>query len=1011
MTDSVSASQQQNEDDLLWQQLKRIPAFRALLRSVEARFYNAVDFTQPILDVGCGDGHFAEVTFDHPITAGIDPWWNPLKKAQASQVYELPLQAMGNYLPYADHTFASAFSNSVLEHIPDIQPVLNEVSRVMQPGAPFVITVPSNYFTEFLGGAGFFDRLGLDGLGDSYRTAFNRLSRHAHTDPPEVWAERLALAGFTIERWQYYFSKEALHTLELGHAQGVPSAVLHALTGHWILGPWKSNLRRTEQWVRPYYEEEFPQHGAYLFFLARKTADEPLPPTLPPPHPYSLSELEPATPALGAENGQAVAATALPPVEESERPDETEAGVSSEEDVQEEKSSSQGARLLVPGFLVALTLLFAYQGQSALRAAPQQPAGGIRWFAFSAIALLLLLWFERSASTAGSRSWHWPKISAIPARRWLYLPALLLTFFAFRMASSPDYLNPLVAIGLWVAAAALAGYSLSQEDEQEEEPAVQRDKKAQMFTIKTSVLLFLAALLLRVYDLANHPFILNGTEASIGLEALNVLSGIRDNPFGTGWLTNPSLPFFLLAVPLRLFGASTEALRMLSTVVGALTVPVLFVIGQRLYGRAVALVAAILLAGSHFHIHFSRLGMTNAWDALLTLLALGTIAIAWQKQPQHNRDTWLFAGVAVGLSAYLYTSSHLLPIMLLLLGLILFILDRDTLRRQWRHGAAMAALALVIALPQMLHYQASPGIFLERANALGILDSQSGWLSEEAVRSGATQMQLLGEQFWSAALAFNATIDTGTSYGPMVPLLNFLAGLLAVLGLILALFRLRQISYSILVVWIVVTVIFAGTLLQNPPNSHRYIIAAPALSLLAAIALNELVKAVTRQGSEQDATSSSSTSSRAAMAYLPILLLAAIAIAVYDVGFYFGTYRYEHSFGDRNTEIADGMAKHLSNLQGDWVAQFYGPPGMYVSFPTIPFLANEFEEGVNLFDVPQAGAPLSGYEADNQVFFFLPERLSELEQLRATYPSGSEQRFSGYYADPLFYVYEVSGHP
>ncbi len=1009
MTESTTAPQPHDSDDLLWQQLKRVPAFRALLRSVEARFYHAVDFPQPILDVGCGDGHFAGVTFDHPITAGIDPWWNPLKKAQESQVYELPLQAMGNYLPYADHTFASAFSNSVLEHIPDIQPVLNEVGRVMQPGAPFVITVPSNYFSEFLGGAGFFDRLGLDGVGDSYRKAFNRISRHAHTDPPEIWAERLALAGFTIERWQYYFSKEALRTLELGHAQGVPSAVLHALTGHWILGPWKSNLRRTEQWVRPYYEEEFPQQGAYLFFLARKTADEPLPPALPLPHPYSLSELEPSDPLLKAENGQAPASTALPRTEAIEQPDETGTPAPFEED-DRETSSSQGSRLLVPGFLVALTLLFAYQGQSALRTAPQQPTDGIRWFAISAIALLLLLWFERSTSAAGRRSWHWPEISAVPARRWLYLPALLLAFFAYRLASSPDYLNPLVAIGLWVAAAALAGYALSREDDQAEQPAAQPHRDAQMFTIKICVLLFLAALLLRVYDLANHPFILNGTEASIGLEALDVLNGVRDNPFGTGWLTNPSLPFFLLAVPLRLFGASTETLRLLSALVGAVTVPVLFVIGQRLYGRAVGLVAAVLLTGSHFHIHFSRLGMTNVWDALLTLLALGTIAIAWQKRAGRNRGTWLTAGVAVGLSAYLYTSSHLLPIMLLLLGVILVILDRDTVKQQWREVLAMGALALVIALPQLLHYQGAPGIFMERANALGILDTQSGWLSEEAVRSGATQVQLLSEQFWKAALAFNATIDTGTSYGPMVPLLNFLFGLLAALGFILALFRLRQVSYSILVVWIVVTVLFGGALLQNPPNSHRFIIAAPALALLAAAALNKLVRAVTGQGSEQDFAAPAGAG-RAAQAYLPILMLVAIAIAIYDVGFYFGTYRYEHSFGDRNTEIADGMAKYLNGLQGEWVAQFYGPPGMYVSFPTIPFLANGFQQGINLFDVPEAGAPVSGYETDSQVFFFLPERLGELEQLRASYPSGSEQSFSGYYADPLFYVYKVNNNP
>ncbi|MEZ4643748.1 MAG: class I SAM-dependent methyltransferase [Chloroflexota bacterium] len=245
-------------DDLLWRQLKTIPAFRAILRAVEARFYHQVELPEPLLDVGCGDGHFAQMTFDHPLTAGIDPWWGPLQKAQRSEQYTQVLQSMGDKLPFPDHSFASAISNSVLEHIPDVQPVLNEVSRVLQPNGRFVITMPSHNFTQNLGGAALFESLGMPGLADRYRRFFNFISRHAHTDTAEVWAARLAEAGFVVERWQYYFSTQALRTLEWGHVQGLPSAILHALSGHWIVAPWESSLRRTEQWVRPFYEEEAP---------------------------------------------------------------------------------------------------------------------------------------------------------------------------------------------------------------------------------------------------------------------------------------------------------------------------------------------------------------------------------------------------------------------------------------------------------------------------------------------------------------------------------------------------------------------------------------------------------------------------------------------------------------------------------------------------------------------------------------------------------------------------------
>jgi len=1004
VTGSEITARNNNSDDVLWRQLKTIPAFRALLRSVEARFYSAVDLPQPILDVGCGDGHFAQITIKEPITAGIDPWWGPLRKAQTSQKYILPLQSMGNYLPFADHTFASAFSNSVLEHIPDVQPVLDEVSRVLKPGAPFVLTVPSHFFTEFLGGAGLFENLGLDGMAGSYRNAFNRISRHAHTDPPQVWSERLALAGFTIERWQYYFSKEALHALEIGHVQGLPSAVLHALTGHWILGPWESNLRRTEQWVRPYYEEEFPDQGAYLFFLARKAVDGPQEGILPAPRPYSLVELQALTSPASDSLESPPEAPKTPDSEPGEPPAESQTPSTATE--QNGQSSSQRIHYLVPGLLVALTLGFAFLGQSALRATPQVPAEGIRWFVFSAGALLLLLWFKRSARGDGRRFWHWPDLTTIPKQRWLYLPALLLAFTAYRWGSSTNQHNPIIAIAIWIAAIALAVYSLGEENGSEREPTSLPTKEARIFTIKASVLLFLAALIIRIYNLATHPFILNGTEASIGLEALHVIEGLLTNPFSTGWLTNPTLPFFFLAVPIRLLGPSAESLRLLSAVVGSVTVPILFILGQRLYGRAVGLVAAFLLAGSHFHIHFSRSGLTNAWDALLTLLALGLIAIAWQQEPPRNRRTWLMAGLAIGFSAYLYTSSHLLPIMLFLLSLILIVLDNNTVKKQWHQVLAMVVLAVVVALPQLLHYQSAPGVFMERANTLGIFANQSGWLSQEAAREGLSQLQVFNTQFWQAALAFNATIDTGTSYGPLVPLLNFLFGLLAVLGFILALIKLRQIRFSILVVWVAVTVIFAGAFLEFPPNSHRYIIAMPAVSLLAAAALDELVGALTGQAINR---STFTPPGKSSAVHLSIVLIITFIIALSDIGFYFGTYRQEHHFGDRNTEIADSVAKYLNSLDGQWVAQFYGPPSMYVDFPTIPFLVRDFKESVNLFNVPEAGSPLAASDTVNQSFIFLPERYNEIEPLRVLFPSGQAQSIPGYYADPLFYVYEVRG--
>lgn len=258
--------------DLLSRHLQDLPAFRGLLRAVEARFYQDLELPDPVLDLGSGDAHFASVAFDRPLAVGVDPWTPPLREARRLRpmVYNGLVQAEGARLPFATGHFASGMSNSVLEHIPDLDPVLAEVARVLRPGAPFVFCVPSDNFLAFLSISGAFRRLGLRGLAGHYEAFFNRISRHHHCDGPETWRARLARAGLRLERHWYYFSPAALRALEWGHYFGLPAAVAHALTGHWVLVRHPANLIVTDWLLRRYYTEPLPERGAYLFCISRK---------------------------------------------------------------------------------------------------------------------------------------------------------------------------------------------------------------------------------------------------------------------------------------------------------------------------------------------------------------------------------------------------------------------------------------------------------------------------------------------------------------------------------------------------------------------------------------------------------------------------------------------------------------------------------------------------------------------------------------------------------------------
>ena len=258
-------------NDYLTPHLRDLPYFRALLRAVEARFYEDISLPRPVLDLGCGDGHFASQTFQEPLDMGLDPWWGPIQEAGTRSSYQDLVCADGDHMPYPSDYFSSAVSNSVLEHIPDLDPVIKETARVLKPGAPFIFCVPNHRFLDTLSISNGLDKIKLRGLADLYRGFFNRISRHYNCDSYETWKERLEKFGFIIEDSWDYFPPAAFHVLEWGHYFGVPSWVAKLIFGRWILAPTRWNLFLADRLIRPHYEND-PRSpdGVYSFYIVRR---------------------------------------------------------------------------------------------------------------------------------------------------------------------------------------------------------------------------------------------------------------------------------------------------------------------------------------------------------------------------------------------------------------------------------------------------------------------------------------------------------------------------------------------------------------------------------------------------------------------------------------------------------------------------------------------------------------------------------------------------------------------
>ena len=256
---------------LLWKYISELPYFRGLLRAVEGCFYQDIALEEPILDLGCGDGHFASVTFGKRINIGLDPWFHPLQEAEKRKTYHSCINAVGSEMPFKSGYFCTLFSNSVLEHIDDVDAVLEDSWRVLKPCGRLILCVPNDGFTANLSVSRFFDKIHWNGFARSYRSFFNRISRHKHCDAPEEWVKRLAIHGFSVKKWWNYFSPKALAVLEWGHYFGLPSLICYVLFKRWIIVPTKWNLFLAHQIVsNSFHEDPVQPQGAYSFFIAEK---------------------------------------------------------------------------------------------------------------------------------------------------------------------------------------------------------------------------------------------------------------------------------------------------------------------------------------------------------------------------------------------------------------------------------------------------------------------------------------------------------------------------------------------------------------------------------------------------------------------------------------------------------------------------------------------------------------------------------------------------------------------
>jgi 4-amino-4-deoxy-L-arabinose transferase-like glycosyltransferase len=292
------------------------------------------------------------------------------------------------------------------------------------------------------------------------------------------------------------------------------------------------------------------------------------------------------------------------------------------------------------------------------------------------------------------------------------------------------------------------------------------------------------------------------------------------------------------AVSLALFGNQLGALRLVSALLGALTIPAVYGLGRALFDRPTGLAAALLLATFPPHLHFSRLGLNNIADPLFGTLALVLLV---RGQHNHKRGAFVLGGVCLGLTQYFYEGGRLLfpPLALIGLGVGTLFQRRETgaaIKPGWR--AALAS-ALLTAMPLYCTLIASGAAFAPRLDSQG--KSLRYWSNLVTAPPGVDLRPDFVKRLGDAMRIYLFMPDQSRFYGGDTPLI--LGGLAAafVLGVLWSLWRWRSPGGWLLLTWLALTYL-GNLLLGHSAQSPRYVVVFPALALLLAIGIRYPLK-------------------------------------------------------------------------------------------------------------------------------------------------------------------------
>jgi 4-amino-4-deoxy-L-arabinose transferase-like glycosyltransferase len=281
-----------------------------------------------------------------------------------------------------------------------------------------------------------------------------------------------------------------------------------------------------------------------------------------------------------------------------------------------------------------------------------------------------------------------------------------------------------------------------------------------------------------------------------------------------------------------LLGQTPVAIRIVSAILGTLTIPAAYLLFRSLYNRNIALLGAAVLAITVWPIQLSRIGFRAVALPLLAALALWLL---WGGVKSGKAWRFALAGAVYGLSFYTYLAARFTPIALGICLILWAIRKRG--RLPWRNLLVFAAAALVVLSPLGVYVGTHWDSFSARAGQVSVFNPAI---------NGGDLWGTLARHAAKVAGMFNIRGDFIPRHNiPLRPVFDPLLGAAFLLGVIVALAR-RSPADGITLVW--VAVMLVPTLLaEDAPHFLRGVGILPVVFVFPAIGLDWLRQVAARR--------------------------------------------------------------------------------------------------------------------------------------------------------------------